>query len=60
MREEIPRLFGASFNPGNWNSGIVRLDRDLILLTTLNKGALSTGNHYEDHFLGPNRMQWPS
>lgn len=60
MREEIPPLFGASFNPGNWNSGIVRLSRDLILLTTLKKGSLSAGNHYEDHFLGPDRMQWQS
>lgn len=59
-REDIPPLFGATFNPGNWNSGIVRLDKALILLTTLKKGSLSTGNHYEDHFLGPDRMQWQS
>lgn len=60
MREEIPPLFGAVFNPGNWNSGIVRLDRDLILLTTLQKGNLSVGGHYEDEFLSPTRMQWQS
>ncbi len=60
MREEIPPLFGSTFSPGNWNSGIVRLDHDLILLTTLKKGSLTTGNHYEDHFLGPDRMQWQS
>jgi hypothetical protein len=60
MREEIPPLFGSTFSPGNWNSGIVRLDHDLILLTTLKKGGLTTGNHYEDHFLGPDRMQWQS
>jgi superfamily II DNA or RNA helicase/HKD family nuclease len=60
MREAIPPLFGATFNPGNWNSGIVRLDRDLILLTTLKKGGLATGNHYEDRFLSPERMQWQS
>lgn len=60
MREDIPPLFGAVFSPGNWNSGIVRLDKDLILLTTLKKGSLTTGNHYKDHFLGPGRMQWQS
>jgi superfamily II DNA or RNA helicase/HKD family nuclease len=60
MREEIPPLFGSTFSPGNWNSGIVRLDNDLILLTTLKKGGLTTGNHYEDHFLGADRMQWQS
>lgn len=45
---------------GNWNSGIVRLDKDLILLTTLKKGSLTTGNHYEGHFIGPDRVQWQS
>jgi superfamily II DNA or RNA helicase/HKD family nuclease len=60
LREDIPPLFGARFSPGNWNAGIVRLDNTLILLTTLKKGGLSAGNHYEDHFLGPDRMQWQS
>jgi hypothetical protein len=60
MREDIPSLFGAVFNPGNWNTGIVRLERDLILLTTLQKGNLSVGGHYEDAFLSPTRMQWQS
>lgn len=60
MREDIPPLFGTQFNPGNWNSGIVRVDNDLVLLTTLKKGALSSGNHYEDKFLSSTRMQWQS
>lgn len=60
LRETIPPLFGATFNPGNWNTGIVRLDSDLILLTTLKKGSLSAGNHYDDHFLSPDHMQWQS
>jgi len=59
-REDIPPLFGARFNPGNWNAGIVRLGKDLILLTTLKKSSLSAGNHYEDAFLAPDRMQWQS
>jgi superfamily II DNA or RNA helicase/HKD family nuclease len=60
MREEIPPLFGQVFNPGNWNSGIVPLDKDMVLLTTLKKGGLSAGNHYEDRFLSPERLQWQS
>jgi hypothetical protein len=38
----------------------VRLSRDLILLTTLKKGGLATGNHHDDRFLSPDRMQWQS
>jgi hypothetical protein len=60
QREAIPPMFGAAFNPGNWNQGIVRLDDKLILLTTLHKGNLSVGGHYEDRFLSPDRMQWQS
>ena len=60
MREEIPPLFGQTFNPGNWNAGIVTLDKDMVLLTTLKKGSLSAGNHYEDRFLAPGRLQWQS
>lgn len=60
MREDIPPLFGATFNPGSWNSGIVSQGNNLILLTTLNKGSLSSGNHYEDRFLSPSRLQWQS
>lgn len=60
LREEIAPLFGTRFSPGNWNSGIVRLDNTLILLATLKKGSLTTGNHYEDHFLDPLHMQWQS
>jgi superfamily II DNA or RNA helicase/HKD family nuclease len=60
MREEIPPLFGTTFNPGNWNSGIVSQGNDLILLTTLKKGSLASGNHYDDRFLSPTRLQWQS
>lgn len=60
MREEIPPLFGQTFNPGNWNAGIVPLDKDMVLLTTLKKGSLAAGNHYEDRFLSPSRLQWQS
>ncbi|TGN68545.1 DUF3427 domain-containing protein [Paracoccus liaowanqingii] len=58
MREEIPPLFGTVFNPGNWNSGIVRLGKDLILLTTLHKDGKRAGSDYEDSFLSADRMTW--
>lgn len=60
MREDIPPLFSTTFNPGKWNVGIVRAGNDLVLLTTLNKGTLANGNHYEDKFSSPTRMQWQS
>jgi len=60
MREDIPPLFGKKFSPGNWNSGLVRVDDGLVLLTTLAKHALSTGGHYEDRFLTANIMEWQS
>ena len=39
QREEIPTLFGETFNPGNWHSGHVVLgDKDAhVLLVTLSK-----------------------
>lgn len=58
MREEIPPLFGAVFNPGNWNSGIVRLGNDLILLTTLHKEGKRACSDYDDSFLSADRMTW--
>lgn len=60
MREDIPPLFGTVFNPGNWNSGIVTTSKDMVLLTTLQKGSMSVGGHYEDRFLSPTRVQWQS
>ena len=58
MREDIAPLFGNTFNPGNWNAGIERLDEDLILLTTLDKNSMATGGHYDDGFLAPDRVRW--
>lgn len=60
LREQLPPLFGTSFSPGNWNGGIVRLAKDLVLLTTLAKGNKSAGNHHADSFLSPDRLRWQS
>ena len=59
-RDEVPPLFGATFNPAAWNSGIVALDKDMILLVTLKKGSLSSGNEYEDRFEDPLTFHWQS
>lgn len=60
MREDIPALFAEEFNTGSWNSGIVKTANGLVLLTTLKKGSLAQGNHYEDRFLSDRVMQWQS
>lgn len=60
IREEIPPLFGATFSPGNWNSGIVTTGQEMILLVTLKKGSLATGNEYVDRFEDPVTFHWQS
>jgi len=60
MREDIPELFGEKFNSGKWNSGIVMAGEDMILLVTLKKDNLSSGNNYEDYFLDPETFHWQS
>jgi hypothetical protein len=61
-REAIAPLFGAVFNPGAWNAGIVVLKpaRAMILLVTMDKDSMSTGGHYADRFASPTRFVWQS
>jgi hypothetical protein len=62
MREEIPPLFGAEFNPGNWNSGHVVLpERNAhVLLVTLNKQGKSVDHRYLDRWIDDHTFQWSS
>lgn len=60
MRGEIPSLFGAVFNSGSWNAGIVTTGREMILLVTLKKGSLASGNEYVDRFEDPVTFHWQS
>jgi len=62
MREEIPNLFGASFNPGNWHSGHVVLNdkQAHILLVTINKQGKSAEHRYHDYFIDDNHFHWQS
>lgn len=62
MREEIPALFGTSFNPGSWNSShvIVRERKAHILLVTLNKQGKVESHRYHDYFLDEKTFHWQS
>ena len=60
MREDIPPLFGLTFNPAIWNQGFIVADRHVFLLVTLEKGGLNKDHRYEDHFLSVDRFQWQS
>lgn len=59
-REKIPPLFGAEFNTGSWNSGIVVIQdaKAMVLLVTMDKGSMSVGGHYADEFTSPTRFVW--
>lgn len=61
-REEIPELFGATFNPGNWNSGhVVLKEADAhVLLITLNKQGAGAQHRYIDHWIDEHTFHWQS
>ncbi len=61
-REEIPGLFGADFNPGNWQSGHVFLKEAgvHVLLITLNKQGKIEEHRYVDHWIDENTFHWQS
>ena len=60
QRDQIAPYFGAVFNTGSWNAGIVVLKeaRAMILLVTMDKGSMSVGSHYADQFASPTRFIW--
>ena len=60
QRDQIAPYFGAVFNTGSWNAGIVVLKgvRAMILLVTMDKGSMSVGGHYADQFASPTRFVW--
>lgn len=60
QRDQIAPHFGAIFNTGSWNAGIVVLKaaRAMILLVTMDKGSMSVGSHYADQFASPTRFIW--
>jgi hypothetical protein len=62
MREDIPVLFGESFNPGSWNVGHVVLpDKNAhALLVTLNKQGKAQDHRYLDHWIDDTSFHWQS
>ena len=62
LREDIPPLFGTTFNPGNWNAGhIVLQDGKVhVLLVTLNKQGKAADHRYVDHWIDNHTFHWQS
>jgi hypothetical protein len=62
MREDIPPLFGETFNPGNWNVGHVVLasKKAHILLVTINKQGKADEHKYMDHWIDDSHFHWQS
>lgn len=62
LRENIPELFGAVINPGNWQSGHVFLQDPgvHVLLVTLNKQGASEQHRYVDHWIDEKTFHWQS
>lgn len=62
LREEIPPLFGETFNPGNWNTGhvVVKAHNAHILLVTLNKQGRAADHRYLDHWIDEHTFHWQS
>jgi len=62
LREDIPGLFGAEFNPGNWQSGHVFLKEAgaHILLVTLNKQGKAAQQRFVDYWVDGTTFHWQS
>src|SRR5690606_29011849 len=62
MREEIPPLFGETFNVGSWNVGHVVLPEKKahVLLVTLNKQGKATEHRYTDYWIDDHTFHWQS
>lgn len=62
LREDIPPLFGATFNSGNWNAGHVVLQdgKVHVLLVTLNKQGRVADHRYVDHWIDNHTFHWQS
>ncbi len=62
MREDIPELFGETFNPGNWHAGHIYLaDHNAhVLLVTLDKAGKANALKFHDYFSGTTHFHWQS
>jgi hypothetical protein len=62
LREDIPALFGTTFNPGNWHAGHIALSEQKahVLLVTLNKQGRAQDHRYLDHWVDATHFHWQS
>lgn len=62
MREDVPKLFNVEYNPGNWNSGHVRLPAKgaVVLLITINKQGRTKDHRFIDHWIDDDHFHWQS
>lgn len=60
LREDIPALFGETFNPGNWNVGhvVLRERKAHVLLVTINKQGKGEDHRYLDHWVDETTFHW--
>jgi hypothetical protein len=62
LREDVPALFGETYNPGNWNSGhiVLREQKAHVLFVTLNKQGKAADHRYVDHWIDATTFHWQS
>lgn len=62
MREDIPPLFGETYNVGKWNVGHVALNSQnaMVLLVTVNKQGKEKDHRYLDHWIDECTFHWQS
>lgn len=60
IRRETGALYGMEHDPQFQRSGYSTNGTDAVLLVTLNKEAMSTGQHYVDAFHSLDRFTWSS
>jgi superfamily II DNA or RNA helicase/HKD family nuclease/SOS-response transcriptional repressor LexA len=62
IREDIPPLFGETYNVGNWNTGHVTVAsrNAIVLLVTINKQGKGEDHRYLDHWIDDKTFHWQS
>ena len=60
-RMEVAELHGETYNPGNWNTGHVSLNGQVVLFVTLEKSKhMTAGAQYQDRLLSRDSLSWSS
>jgi superfamily II DNA or RNA helicase len=59
-RPDIIRNFGQQFDPAKHNTGYLRFDRELVLITKLDTSGAVQQHQYENRFLDAKTFEWTS